>query len=90
MKIIDFYSSSPLNRRLSALLSPMHVGQYEGSNYLKFIELGLSARLKDDSFRSIVDLEKAMARKAPNNEIQKALVKLNKQNSIIDLHSISG
>lgn len=88
--MISYYSSIPLVRRLIDFKSDTHGRTFGGENYLKFVELSLSARLKDEVFRSIIDLEKALAQNSSKNEIQLAMVKLNKQNSIIDLHSVSG
>lgn len=62
----------------------MRVGQYEHGVTttsiesleieLKVVELILSSRLNDETFRGIMNLEKAFILKAPIDEIKKALV----------------
>lgn len=43
-------------------------------NDLKIVELVLSSRLTDETYHGIMNLEKAIILKAPNEEIQKSLV----------------
>lgn len=45
-------------------------------SYLKDVDLILSTRLKDETYRGIINFEKAIFLKTPIDEIQKAMVGL--------------